>query len=103
VRLFKGLTTASPFLVVSRTVTDIRFVPDKSMMLVLSMNRECACQGTSCPSSGNPACDSIDQPKLQPFDPAIAPPSSMINGNPGTISTGTGGTGVPPPRGMDAF
>ena len=83
VRLFKGLTSPSPALVISRTVTDIRFVPGQTMMLVLPMNRACACQGTSCPSPGNPECDNIDQPTLQPFDPAVAPPSSML----GTIGT----------------
>ena len=76
VRLFKGLTSPSPALVVSRTVTDIRFVHGQTMMLVLPMNRACACQGTSCPSPGNPECDNIDQPTLQPFDAAVAPPSS---------------------------
>jgi len=93
VRFFKGLTTApSPTLVISRTVTDIRFVPGQTMMLVLPMNRACACQGTSCPSPGNPECDNIDQPALQPFDPAVAPPSSML----GTIGTGGGGVTRPP-------
>lgn len=103
VRLFKGLNTTNPFLVISRTVTDIRFVPDKTMMLVLTMNRECACQGTSCPAVGNPACDNIDKPDLQPFDSAVAPPSSMINGGPGVVGTGTGGTTVRPPTQADAF
>jgi len=66
-------------LVVSRTVTDIRFVADRSMMLVLPMNRECACVGTTCPSAGNPHCDNLDAPTLQPFDPEVAPPSSTMN------------------------
>lgn len=99
VRFFRGLTSPSPVLVVSRTVTDIRFVPGQTMMLVLPMNRACACQGTSCPSAGDPACDNIDHPALQPFDPAVAPPSSMLGG------TGTGGGGpIRPPaqRGIDA-
>ena len=39
------------------------------MMLVLPMNRACACQGTSCPSPGNPECDDMTNPALQPFDP----------------------------------
>jgi hypothetical protein len=104
VRLFKGINTGNPFLVASRTVTDIRFVPDKTMMFVLTMNRECACQGTSCPAVGNPACDNIDKPELQPFDPAVAPPSSMLSTDPGVVSTGSGGTGVEPPtRQADAF
>jgi hypothetical protein len=80
VRLFKGLTSPSPAVVVSRTVTDIRFVPEQTMMLVLPMNRACACQGTSCPSPGDPECDNIDQPTLQPFDSAVAPPSSTLGG-----------------------
>jgi hypothetical protein len=73
---FQGTT---PTLVMSRTVTDIRFVPGQTMMLVLPMNRACACQGTSCPS--DPACDNVTQPTLVPFDPAVAPPSSTINPN----------------------
>jgi len=80
VRLFRGVgTLAQPTLVVSRTVTDIRFVEGGSMMLVLPMNRECACVGTSCPSPGNPNCDNLDDPTLLPFDPAVAPPSSTMN------------------------
>jgi hypothetical protein len=96
-RLFRGVSTGNPFLVISRTVTDIHFVPDETMMLVLAMNRECACQGTSCPSPGNPACDNIVHPELQPFDPAVAPPSSIATGHQGSGMTGTGGTGVRPP------
>jgi len=80
VRLFRGVgTLAQPTLVVSRTVTDIRFVADRSMMLVLPMNRECACVGTTCPSAGNPNCDNLAAPTLQPFDPEVAPPSSTMN------------------------
>ena len=100
VRLFKGVTSPSPALVVSRTVTDIRFLPGQTMMFVLPMNRACACQGTSCPSAGNPECDNIDHPALQPFDAAIAPLSSMLG------APGTGGSGVtrpPRPQGIDAM
>ena len=79
VRLFRGTATLGQLLVVSRTVTDIRFVEGGSMMLVLPMNRECACVGTSCPSPGNPNCDNLDDPTLQPFDPEVAPPSSTMN------------------------
>ena len=89
VRLFKGATSPSPAVVVSRTVTDIRFVSEQRMMLVLPMNRACACQGTSCPSPGDPECDNIDHPALQPFDSAVAPPSSTLGG----IDTGMGGGG----------
>jgi hypothetical protein len=100
VRFFKGVTSPSPALVMSRTVTDIRFVTGQTMMLVLPMKRACACQGTSCPSPGNPECDNIDQPALQPFDPAVAPPSSTL----GTIGTGGGGVTRPPTplQGIDA-
>jgi hypothetical protein len=101
VRLFKAVTSPSPALVISRTVTDIRFVAGQTMMLVLPMKRACACQGTSCPSPGNPECDNIDQPVLQPFDPAVAPPSSTL----GTIGTGGGGVTRPPTpqQGIDAM
>jgi hypothetical protein len=99
VRLFKGLAS-SPAVVVSRTVTDIRFVPGQTMMLVLPMNRACACRGTSCPSAGDPECDNVDQPALQPFDAAVAPPSSMLG------ATGTGGSSPvrpPSPQGTPAM
>ena len=79
-------------IVVDRTVTDIRFVDEQTMMLVVDLPRVCACQGTSCPSPGNPLCDNIDRPALQPFDPAVAPPSTMMTGG---IPTGF----TPPPKG----
>jgi hypothetical protein len=94
VRLFRGTNLGvNPTLVVSRTVTDIRFVDEKTMMLVLPMRRACACQGTTCPSPGNPECDNIDRPELQPFDPAVAPPSTMM----GTGGVVVGG-GMPTPQ-----
>lgn len=81
VQLLKGLGggTVLPEIVVSRTVTDIRFSPQRTMMLVLSLLRHCACQGTTCPAPGDPDCDNIDQPTLQPFDPTIASPSSFTS------------------------
>jgi hypothetical protein len=103
VRLFKAFLSPSPALVVSRTVTDIRFVPGQTMMLILPMNRACACQGTTCPGPGNPDCDNIAHPALQPFDSAVAPPSSTL-GSTGT-GTGVGGGGPtrPPAQGIDAM
>jgi hypothetical protein len=93
VRLFTGSSTfVQPSLVMSRTVTDIRFVSDETMMLVLPMNRECACVGTSCPSLGNPRCENVTRPQLQEFDSAVAPPSSMS-----PVISGAGGAGVRPP------
>lgn len=92
-RLTLGFNSGQPLsIVVDRTVTDIRFVDEQTMMLVLPLPRDCACQGTSCPSPGNPLCDNIERPTLQPFDPAVAPPSTMM----------TGGipTGLMPPRGV---
>jgi len=86
---FQGTT---PGLVMSRTVTDIRFVPGRTMMLVLPMNRVCACQGTSCPS--DPACDNITRPTLVPFDPTVAPPSSTINPNGGNFRPPQGNAGI---------
>jgi hypothetical protein len=67
------------------------------MMLVLPMNRACACQGTSCPSPGDPECDNIDQPALQPFDSAVAPPSSTVVGT-NTGMAGGGPTRPPAPQ-----
>jgi hypothetical protein len=68
-----------PTIVVSRTITDIRFVDQKTMMLVVPFLHVCACMGTSCPQPGDPNCDSIQTPVLKPFDPALAPPSTMMN------------------------
>jgi len=78
VQLLSGLPGTSPAtIVVRRTATDIRFPADGTMMLVLPLLRRCACQGTTCPAPGDPDCDNIDHPALQPFDPAVAPPSSF--------------------------
>jgi hypothetical protein len=93
-RLFKGaLTTPMPALVVSRTVTDVRFVDQQTMMLVLPMMRACACQGTSCPTGSG--CDNIDRPALQAFDAGVAPPSTMMGIN---VGGGGGGGGPVPAR-----
>jgi hypothetical protein len=79
VELLGNLTTGTvmPSIVVRRTVTDIRFSPQRTMMLPLPMLRRCACQGTTCPAPGDPDCDNIDLPTLQAFDPAVAPASSF--------------------------
>jgi hypothetical protein len=63
---------------VSRTVTDIRFIDQKMMMLVLPLLRACACDGTSCPNTDNPDCESFHSPSLDPLDPAVADPSPMM-------------------------
>jgi hypothetical protein len=82
VQLTRGFNsgTGLPLIVVNRTVSDIRFVDEQTMMLVVPLLRACACQGTSCPSPGNPMCDAIDRPALLPFDPAVAPPSVSGSG-----------------------
>jgi len=64
-------------ILVGRTISDIRFVDQHTMMLVVPFWRACACNGTSCPNDGNPDCDSLSTPVLEPFDPAVAPPSSI--------------------------
>ncbi len=103
VRLLRNAFSATPTLVMSRIVTDVRFVDQQTMMLLFPMNRACACQGTSCPSPGNPECDNMDNPELLPFDPAVAPPSTMMgaipggNGVPVTGTAGSTGTRPPPP------
>jgi hypothetical protein len=75
VRLFHGPTT----LVSSRTVTDVRFITQQTLMLMLPMPRACACMGSTCPTpDSNPECANVDQPTLLPFDPAVAPPSTMM-------------------------
>jgi hypothetical protein len=103
VRLFRG-AFSSPTLVMSRNVTGVEFVDQQTMMLLFPMNRACACQGTSCPSPGNPECDNVNNPELLPFDPAVAPPSTMMGAIPGgggvpigTGAAGSTGTRPPPP------
>ena len=66
-----------PTLVVSRTVTDVRFADQQTMMLVLPMMRGVRLSGNVVPQPGTP-CDNIDKPALQPFDAGVAPPSTMM-------------------------
>jgi len=67
--------------VISRTLSNIRFVPDQLRMLPLEMNAVCACDGTSCPNPGTfPECDGVNNPPTIPFDPAIAPPGGFPSG-----------------------
>jgi hypothetical protein len=87
-RMFRGVSQfMNPPIVVSRTVTDIRFEDQETMMLVLPMLEACACQGSTCPLPGtNPDCDNIDKPMLLPFDPAVAPPSSGMHAVGGVVT-----------------
>jgi hypothetical protein len=96
VRLFRGVfQVPNPPIVISRAAVDIGFVDEQTMMLVLPLKRVCACQGTSCPNPGNPECDKLDGPALEPFDPAVAPPSTMMGLGGGGV---VGGGGTAPPR-----
>jgi hypothetical protein len=72
VRLLLGVVIDTGAIVVDRSVTDVRFVDRQTRMLVVPLPRACACQGTSCPAPGDPACDDIASPELMPFDPARA-------------------------------
>ena len=54
VRLVRNAFSTTPTLVVSRTVTDVHFVDQQTMMLVFPMTRACACQGTACPDPAIP-------------------------------------------------
>jgi hypothetical protein len=86
VRMFRDAFQGQPPpLVISRTVTDVRFVDQRTMMLVLQMPRACACTGSTCPTpDDDPQCANIQTPALVPFDPLVAPPSTMMapNGRP---------------------
>jgi hypothetical protein len=74
--------------VISRTLSNIRFVADQLRMLPVEMNAVCACDGTSCPNPGTfPECDGVNNPATIPFDPEIAPPA----GFPAGCSTANGG------------
>jgi hypothetical protein len=90
VEILRGLAdgTVMASIVVRRTITDIRFSAQRTMMLVLPMLSRCACQGTTCPTPGDPDCDNVVQPALQSFDDAVAPSTSFTNL--GTIQ-------IPPP------
>ena len=48
------------------------------------------------PGPGNPQCDSIDKPTLQPFDATVAPPSTMMPAGGITIAP------QPPLRGRES-
>ena len=72
-RLLDEHDPTKALIVLSKTVTDVRFVPEQTLMLLLDLPRSCACQGTSCPLPGDPVCDKITRPALVPFDPALAP------------------------------
>lgn len=80
-QLLHGWSQGVPTIVVSRTIADIRFVDQRTMMLVVPMRRACACMGTSCQGAGDPSCENIQTPVLQPFNPALAPPSTMMGPN----------------------
>jgi hypothetical protein len=54
-------------------------------MVVLPLLRVCKCDGTSCPNPGNPDCDNIARPAVLPFDPEVAPPSTMMSTAAGTF------------------
>lgn len=85
-------------IVLRRTVMDVAFVKDETRMLVVTLSKACACQGTSCPNPGNPACDDIMSPETEPFDPARAPPSQMGP----AFTVGGPDSGAPTPRPIDA-
>ena len=68
VRLFRDVYHGTtPTLIASRTVTDVRFVAGRTMMLPLPIARACTCAGTSCPTAGDPQCDNLDRPALRPY------------------------------------
>ena len=89
VQLLRGAAFPAT-IVISRSITNIRFVDQQTMMLIVPLFRACACQGTSCPNPGNPDCDNLASPALQPFDPALAPPSSMMAGSGVQVQPGPG-------------
>jgi hypothetical protein len=74
VTLIHGLSSSSvPTILVRRSILAVQFAPRQQAMLVVPMMRACACQGTSCPGQGNPDCDDLHAPALQPLDPAVTP------------------------------
>jgi hypothetical protein len=74
------LTTGTQLPVVTRNATGVRFVPQQTRMLVISLPAACACHGTTCPLPGtNPDCDTLENPETVPFDPEVAPPSNALS------------------------
>jgi hypothetical protein len=91
-RSFTGLQQQ---IVLRRRITGIAFVKGEMRMLIVPLSKACACQGTTCPNPGNPACDDIVNPDTEPFDPARAPPSSSAG--PGVVFGGPDAGFSPPP------
>jgi hypothetical protein len=91
-RSFTGLEQQ---IIVRRHLTGIAFVKGEMRMLIVPLSKACACQGTTCPNPGNPACDDIVNPDTEPFDPARAPPSSSAG--PGIVLGGPDAGVSPPP------
>ena len=59
-------------LLLVRNLRDVSFVRGEVRMLVLSMPGKCACHGTSCPSPGDPDCETLIAPATTPIDDVTA-------------------------------
>jgi hypothetical protein len=74
VTLLHGLSPGSvSTILVRRSILAVQFALRQRAMLVVPLLRACACEGTSCPGPGNPDCDELHAPALQPLDPAVTP------------------------------
>jgi hypothetical protein len=76
IELDRGVNASTQPIVLRRNITDVGFVSGEMRMLVVQLSKACACQGTSCPNPGDPACDDIMNPATEPFDPGRLPPSN---------------------------
>jgi hypothetical protein len=61
------------FAVASRKVSNVPFVTDERRALFVTLLRQCACQGTSCPHALEPACGDVTAPVLTDFDDGNIP------------------------------
>jgi hypothetical protein len=67
--------------VVTRKVSDVRFVSGERRMLFISLLRECACASGSCSGvATSSACLNVTNPILLPFDPAHLPQLPSTDG-----------------------
>jgi hypothetical protein len=72
VEVTKGVdVNFNPKTIVSRGISDVRFVPDKQRAVLVEIWRECLCNGTNCP--GGPKCSDIIAPVLLDFDEDAIP------------------------------
>jgi hypothetical protein len=60
-------------LTIFRSLSDVEIVAGQRLMVPFPLFAKCACVGTACAQPlGDPDCDDVITPVLEPFDPAVA-------------------------------